>query len=270
MEAYLASLVSWVEWVREQLDQSGPPMQGNKMPLSQITSSPQRIQAVLFDLDNTLYDRDLAFETWARHFVEEHFTSDNEAKRANVLAQMLALDAKGYRPKAEMFADMKALYPTLPYDVDALCELFYQQWTAYMTLDGETVRLLDALDVAGIPFGIITNGSVHQNLKIDQLGLRSRTECIFISEVFGSRKPEAAIFHAAAAVLNVPCEHILFVGDNPTADICGAQAVGMATAWLHRGSAWPDIITDVQPDYILGSLGELLMVVTQMQDMRSV
>ena len=224
------------------------------------------IRAVLFDLDNTLYDRDLAFETWTRHFIEEHFTSNNETRRADILAQMLVLDAKGYRPKSEMFADVKALYPTLPYDVDALCQLFYQQWTAHMTLDSETLCLLDALDGAGIPFGIITNGSVHQNLKIDQLGLRSRTDCIFISEVFGGRKPDSAIFHAAAAVLNVPCEHILFVGDNPTADICGAHGVGMTTAWLHRGSTWPDTLMNVQPDYSLVSLGELHMVLTQTQD----
>ena len=216
------------------------------------------IRAVLFDLDNTLYDRDLAFEIWARCFVEEHFVSDGDAQRADVLQKILLLDAKGYRSRAALFTDVKAHYPTLPYDVDALCQLFYQQWTAHMTLDDETVRPLDALDRAGIPFGIITNGSVHQNLKIDQLGLRSRTDCIFISEVFGGRKPDAAIFHAATAVLNVPCEYILFVGDNPIADICGAHEVGMTTAWLHRGSTWPAEITDVQPDYVLESLGELL------------
>ena len=57
---------------------------------------------------------------------------------------------------------------------------------------------LDVLDAAGIPFGIITNGPVQQNLKIDQLGLRSRTKCIFISEEFGCSKPDPAIFQAAA------------------------------------------------------------------------
>ena len=127
-----------------------------------------------------------------------------------------------------------------------------------MVLDSETMRLLDALDQAGNPFGIVTNGSVQQNLKIDRLGLRKRTDCIFISEVFGSRKPEAAIFHAAASALNFACEDILFIGDNPHLDICGAHAVGMTTAWLHRGADWPTNITDVQPDFRLDSLASVL------------
>ncbi len=78
-------------------------------------------------------------------------------------------------------------------------------------LDSDTtLRLLKALDMAGIPFGIITNGSTRQNIKIDQLGLRSRTQCIFVSEEFGCSKPDPAIFQAAAACLNAPCESILF------------------------------------------------------------
>ncbi len=77
-----------------------------------------KIRGVLFDLDNTLYDRDLAFEMWARSFIEEHFTSEDEAQRADVLAKMVMLDDKGYRPKAAMFADLKTLCPTLPYDID--------------------------------------------------------------------------------------------------------------------------------------------------------
>jgi putative hydrolase of the HAD superfamily len=129
-----------------------------------------------------------------------------------------------------------------------------------MALDAETVELLAALEKAGMPFGIVTNGSAHQNLKIDKLGLRSRASCVFISEVFGCAKPEAAIFHAASSALNLPCEQIIFVGDNPKVDICGANAVGMTTAWLHRHISWPTEITDVQPDYILDSLGKLALL----------
>lgn len=216
------------------------------------------IRAVLFDLDNTLFDRDIAFETWARHFVAEQFASDDETDRADIFARILTMDAKGYRTKAALFADIKALYPQLPHDADTLCSQFYQQWTAYMALEAETVHLLDALDRACLPFGIVTNGSVQQSLKIDQLGLRSRTDCVFISEVFGSRKPEAAIFRAAASALNVPCEQVLFVGDNPKLDVFGAKAVGMTTAWLNRGTTWPAEINDIAPDYVLNSLIELV------------
>jgi putative hydrolase of the HAD superfamily len=167
-----------------------------------------------------------------------------------------------------LFASFKTLYPSITLSVEALCAMFYEQWLVHMTLDPSVAPLLDALDTAHIPFGIITNGTVHQNLKIDRLGLRSRTGCLFISEVFGCSKPEAAIFHAAAAALNVPCEHILFVGDNPVADVCGAHAVSMTTAWLHRGTDWPAELTAIQPDYVLGAPGEIARILHLAQSNR--
>lgn len=218
------------------------------------------VHGVLFDLDNTLYDRDRTFEQCAYGFVEEHLAILEQDRRAEVLKQILTQGIKGYGARKTVFAEVLRRFPEMPYDADALDALFYRQWLTYMRLDEETLRLLQALDTAGIPFGIITNSSTRQNFKLDALGLRSRAKCIFISEEFGHRKPEAAIFHAAADTLNVPCEQILFVGDNPTADICGAHNVGMATAWLHRGSTWPAEIADVQPDYVLGSLAELTFI----------
>ena len=36
----------------------------------------------------------------------------------------------------------------------------------------------------------------------------------------------------------------MFVGDNPVADIDGAQRFGMMTAWIRRGRQYP---SDLQP-----------------------
>lgn len=225
--------------------------------MSDAVSPLSKVQAVLFDLDNTLYDRDLAFAMWARAFVAEQFAAEAEPLRAEALQQLITLDDHGYVTKQVLFTQAKALYPTITAEVDTLCQRFYREWLIYMKLEHETTALLDALDTVSIPYGIITNGPVHQNLKIERLGLEHRVRCLFISEVFGCSKPDPAIFQAAATALNVPNERILFVGDNPTADICGASGVKMKTAWLHRGAAWPAAVAEVYPDFILGSLGEL-------------
>ncbi len=121
-----------------------------------------------------------------------------------------------------------------------------------MSLEEETQWLLDALGQAGMPFGIVTNGSYRQKRKIEVLGLDRLTSCLFISEVFGCKKPEAEIFLAAASCLGSVAEEVLFVGDNPYADIWGAQRVGMRTAWLHRGRAWP---SDLSSTTLLVSRG---------------
>jgi HAD superfamily hydrolase (TIGR01549 family) len=216
------------------------------------------VKGILFDLDNTLFDRDLAFKHWASGFVEERFRGESEDQRAQVLKQIVTIDAHGYVTKHVLFSEVRALFPSITDDVEALCERFYQEWLVHMVLDADTESVLDLLDRTGTPFGIITNGPIQQYDKIRQLGLQHRTRCLFVSSEFGCHKPDPAIFRAAAVCLGVPCEQILFVGDYPHADICGAYGVGMQTAWMPCGAAWPADILDVKLDYTLHSLGDLL------------
>jgi FMN phosphatase YigB (HAD superfamily) len=89
--------------------------------------------------------------------------------------------------------------------------------------------------------------------------LHAGTTCIFVCELVGSRKPEAAIFLAAAACLHLAPERILFVGDTPEADIVGAHRVGMRTAWVRRTDrAWPRHLAVAACDLTITTLAELL------------
>jgi len=219
-----------------------------------------RITAVLFDLDNTLYDRDASFLRWARWFARDRLGLDADPAHGAAVDRLVTMDASGYRPRAEVFRWVKEQHPALTADVDDLIAGFYEEHVAHLALDGETRGLLDALDAAGLPFGIVTNGSAQQLLKVRTLGLDARTTCVHVSALVGCRKPEAAIFLAAAADLGVAPGAILFVGDNPEADIVGAAAVGMRTAWLRRGRAWPDHLAATTPHYVIDSLAELRWV----------
>ena len=220
-----------------------------------------QLSAVLFDLDNTLFDRDRAFTSWAETFVQTRLAPQDDLRRREALGLLLSLDAHGYGSRPAMFATLKKAYPILSESVDSLVEAFYRQLRDYVCLDEGARRLLDTLDRSGVPFGIVTNGSHRQLHKIEALGLDTRATCIFVSEVFGCRKPEAAIFLAAAACLQARPAEILFVGDDPEADVWGAHCAGMRTAWLHRGRAWPPALPDDCIDLTIGSLGELAYIV---------
>ena len=135
-------------------------------------------------------------------------------------------------------------------------EVFFDEFFTQITPEAETEALLDALADADLPFGVITNGSARQWRKLEQLGLTRRTDCLFVSEDFGAKKPDRAIFEAAAAHLGVAPANVLFVGDNPKVDILGAQKAGMKAAWLPRGQPWPVDLPGV-PDFVVENLGEL-------------
>ncbi len=221
-----------------------------------MTTHPSPFRAVLFDLDNTLYDREAAFGRWADAYLRDtlHLTDSDEARRVRAL--ITDMDADGYGSKAAIFERLHSLYPTLPGVPARSVDVFFDEFISHITPEAETETLLDALAAAGLPFGIVTNGSARQWRKIVGLGLARRTGCLFVSETFGGKKPDRAIFEAAATHLGVAPGEALFVGDNPAVDVLGAQAAGMKAVWLHRGQTWPEGING-KPDFVIGSLGEL-------------
>ena len=214
--------------------------------------------AVLFDLDNTLYDREAAFGRWADAYLRDTLRLTDPAEAAALRRLIVSWDADGYGSKAAIFARLHALYPALPGTPARSVDVFFDEFIAHVTPESETEALLDAL---AVPFGVITNGSARQWRKIENLGLSRRTDCLFVSETFGGKKPDPAIFHAAAAHLGVPPSQAIFVGDNPAVDVLGAQSAGMKAAWLHRGRAWPPGLAG-SPDYTLGSLSELTAILS--------
>ena len=55
----------------------------------------------LFDLDNTLLDREQAFVLWTRHFLEVHGLSEDAALTIE------RADADGYNPREQFFAQLR-------------------------------------------------------------------------------------------------------------------------------------------------------------------
>jgi putative hydrolase of the HAD superfamily len=215
------------------------------------------ISGVLFDLDNTLIDRDLAFENWAKHFVTERLLVIDVEMANSDIEWLTALDAGGYGPKPAMFAAIQARYPQRIADPQSLADSFTADLRDHIPLlDEQTISLLNDLETAGIPWGIVTNGSPTQLKKIERVGLIG-AKCVMVSATLGIRKPEPGIFLAAAEGLGVAPENILFVGDNVEADILGAAKVGMMTAWMHRGRQWPTTNFDVQPDFVIDYVEEI-------------
>lgn len=192
-------------------------------------------KAILFDLDDTLYDRGATFYRWAQAFVESHLPA---AEHEAALALLCTLDEKGLAPRAALFGAFQQVYPGL-YEVETMIETYYEQFPAYMH-HVHLITLLATVVRLHIPIGIVTNGFIRQQLpKIAVLGLDAVTECIVISEHFGAEKPAPSLFLAAAEKLHVPVEQILFIGDNPSVDIYGAHQVGMKTMWVQHDAVWP-------------------------------
>lgn len=215
------------------------------------------VRAVLFDLDDTLNDRSrswMAFVELLAHPVNGRL---HPCVAEDVHRLVLAADRGGYRPKEELFADLR---DQLPWRTRPNAGEIEQHWREHfprcMVPATSAIELLESLRTRGIRLGIVTNGrAATQNAKIDALKMRSRVDSVVISETVGFAKPDPRIFECALNALGVEAAETLFVGDNPERDIGGPAKMGMRTVWLQLGRTWPEALA--RPDHTIGALYQL-------------
>ena len=83
---------------------------------------------------------------------------------------------------------------------------------------------------ARFPVVALSNG----NADVVRVGLGDFFEAGVSACEFGVGKPDARIFHAAAATVGVPAYAVLHVGDDAAMDVLGALGAGMQAVWVNR------------------------------------
>jgi len=209
---------------------------------------------VLFDLDNTLADRVAAVRHLAARLYESDMLDKTAISVEAAIEAFVEFDQDGYSPDKLLFFEQVAdAWGPMKRSVAELDEWYRAAPRDWYEPDPEVVNFLAEITAAGIGWGIITNGRAPQIEKARLMGLDTGAQCLLVSDLFGAAKPDPSIFHEALRQLGGPDPgSVLFVGDNPEADIGGAQGVGMATAWIRRGRDWPDTLRP--PDYTLESV----------------
>ncbi len=95
---------------------------------------------------------------------------------------------------------------------------------------------------ARVPLALCSNFS-HSETALRVLresDLHQHLDVLVVSDAAGFRKPRPEIFRAVLEALGTAPEETLHVGDNLAADVGGAAAIGMRTAWVTRRVADPE------------------------------
>jgi len=119
---------------------------------------------------------------------------------------------------------------------------------------------LELLCNNGIRLGIVTNASLPMWMRDNELRAHGLidyfSDCRLSAADVGYLKPQSRIFRCALEKMGTLAEETVFVGDNPIADVAGAQAVGMpAVRRLNPGAS--DNRHLAKPHAIVTSLAEL-------------
>lgn len=206
-------------------------------------------RAVLFDLDDTLFDhrgasRAALAEVHRRHAshtdfeaFERHHMHYLEEMHIEVLAGRLGLDEARRERFRRVF---QALGVELSDEEVGAVALAYRAGyvTARRPVTG-ALELLQAL-TGRVRIGIVSNNLLdEQRDKLEFCGFARFVDELIVSDEFGISKPDPAIFQIALERLDVAASDAVMIGDSWAADIIGAARAGIRAVWYnpHRKPA---------------------------------
>jgi len=220
------------------------------------------IRAICFDLDNTLWDVVPVLERAERILSEWLRLRYPRIPQRFDAAAILEVRASLLREQPRQSHDLSwlrretlaRLAEAVGYERDIAHEAF-ATWHAARNECVPFVDVIPALEKLGPRFRLATlsNG----NADLGTIGIAHHFEVRLHAAALGCAKPDVRAYEALAAALTLNPAEILFVGDEPQADVTGPRNAGMQTVWVNRGaSAWPEEIAP--PDHVIADLDGLV------------
>ncbi len=190
------------------------------------------LQAILFDLDGTLLDRDRSIATFIHGQFERFQTRMAHVQQNSYVRRFIELDQRGYVWKDKVYQELAREFFLQEISAEELLTDYMEQFRYSCTPFSGMHEMLNRLRAKGIPLGLITNGrGPFQMASIQALGIEPYFDCVLISEWEGVAKPDPRIFLRACERLGVSAAECVFVGDHPVNDVAAAKAVGMRAVW---------------------------------------
>jgi len=206
------------------------------------------IQAIVFDLDDTLYpERDYVFSgfravaTWAEEHLgipaDQGFTELRRLFEDGVRGDTFDrwLESHGLKPD-EWVPRMVQVYREDHPHIEA-----------YPEVPGLLQRLRPRYRL-----GLVSDGHAEvQKRKLTALGLASCFDVLVFSDEWGREawKPNSRPFEIALERLKVIGSEAVYVADNPTKDFLGARQVGIWTVRLRRLDGLYSHLEPPSPDH---------------------
>lgn len=188
------------------------------MPKAPVT----RVDAVLFDVGETIINENEIYAGWADWF---------GVPRHTFISRLGAFIAEG-RPLIELFE-----YFQPGFDLAETKKLRIQAGQAVgfgpADLYPDARGCLSGLRAQGLFVGLAGNQPVEAADRLAAMDLD--VDLIGISDIWGVTKPDPAFFERCVRESGVPAERILYVGDRIDNDVRPGLAAGLQLAFLRRG-----------------------------------
>lgn len=202
------------------------------------------IKAILFDLDQTLLNRQASIEHFIEAQYERYIDYLSHISKAKFKSKFMDFDNNGYVWKDKVYAQLIDYFNIQGLTKDELLEDYITTFSDYCVPFPYLFKTLNELKANNYKLGIITNGKHPFQLhNIKALKLDAYIDTILISEQENIKKPNPQIFKRAAKKLNLALHECLFVGDNFENDYQAAKNAGMHAIFKANHQAVPNCNT---------------------------
>ncbi|MBD3249940.1 HAD-IA family hydrolase [Candidatus Woesearchaeota archaeon] len=231
------------------------------------------IKAILFDLDNTLYDYTYAHKVAIKAAFYElrkhirisysHFSKLYKISRDETHKE-LAGTASAHNRILYFQRLIEKTENTIKPDI--VLKLYDSYWNTLldnMKIFPGSLEVLKYCRENDIKTAIVSDLTTRIQLrKLKKLGISGYVDVLVTSEEAGSEKPHSIMFLLTLNKLKICPEEAVMVGDNAVADIEGANFVGLTTVLLKKGNLSKMPKEEYKkPDYSIKNIKGLIKIV---------
>lgn len=191
-----------------------------------------KMKAVLFDLDETVLDRRGSLMDFARWQARGMLKSESIDERA-FIQRFVELDDNGALWKDKVYEQLISEFSITSWSVGELLTSYELCYCGFCKPKPLVVDAIEKMVAMGLKCAIVSNGkSPFQERNFAGLGISHLFDEVVISDAVGVKKPDTKIFQLTCQKLDIEPHEAVFVGDNPIADIKGANQSGIYSVFI--------------------------------------
>ena len=222
------------------------------------------IQAVIFDLDNTLLDfmnmKIKSVESAVHGMIEAGLQMEKDLAKNTIFK---IYEEKGWEYQ-EVFDDfIQKELGKIDYKILASGIVAYRKAReASLILYPNVNSTLITLSKWGLKLGVVSDAPSREAwMRICSVNLHHIFDAIVTFHDTGMHKPSPEPFEKISSLLKVPPENSLMVGDWPERDVIGAKKLGMKTVFAKYGDVFGT--KNSGADYDVMDVKEILSIISK-------
>jgi len=218
------------------------------------------LKAVLFDMDNTLFDF-VAVKLIACSEILFYLGEGDRNLRTDPaeLFRYFLRGTYGFEDYENIkdYMQERKLFTEQAYR--QCCEIYDREKLQNLELYPGVRDTLGELKKLGLRLAIITDADKHHaHARLTRVGLLDSFEFLVSADMTGTKKPDPAHFLFALDALGLEPEESLVVGDSIKRDMAPARRLGLKTAYASYGDWRPAEETEQCFDFQLNTFQDLL------------